>query len=98
MLPIEGMTLPLLACFAGGAALLVASIRATGGDRRVALLLGIAAVALLGASGLFLAGNRRDEMAGIPHIVMGGLVFWGLFVPILAAAFYLHLWKNGGHQ
>jgi len=97
MLPIDGMPLPLLACFVGSPILLIAAIRTSRKNRRVGLLLGIAALSLLGASWQFLTGNRRDEMAGIPHILVGGLVFWGIFVPTLAAAFYLH-WRKKSRQ
>lgn len=98
VLLIDGMTLPLLACFAGGPVLLIIAILMWRQNRGVAVLLGIAAVSLVGASALFLTGNRRHEMTGIPYIVMGGLAFWGLFVPTLASAVYLHGWKKQEHR
>lgn len=90
----DGLFLPLLASLATASAFLIAR-RRDGRYLRLRFLFAIAWISLLGASLLVLAEDRHAEEAGIPHPVIGELLFWGLFLPVLIVALYFS--RNEGN-
>jgi hypothetical protein len=90
MLPTD--TLLLLSSFvAGGLAALLAWRRhRTGG---AALTWGLCVASLFWVARYAWLSNQADEMAGIPHAVVAGLLFW--FVTVPTAAVLLRAWFRG---